>query len=34
MIVITHELDFAKQIADKIIVIEKGKIVEEKENIL
>ena len=34
MIVITHELDFAKQIADKIIVIEKGKIVEEKDNIL
>ena len=34
MIVITHELDFAKQIADKIIVIEKGKIVEEKENTL
>ena len=34
MIVITHELDFAKQIADKIIVIEKGKIVEDKENIL
>lgn len=31
MIVITHEMDFAYQIADKIIVIDKGKIIEEKD---
>lgn len=31
MIIITHEIDFAYQVADKIIVIEKGQIVEEKE---
>lgn len=34
MIVITHELDFAKAVADKIIVIEKGKVIEEKDNII
>ena len=32
MIIITHELDFANKVADKIIVIEKGRIIEEKEN--
>ena len=32
MIIITHEMDFAMKVADKIIVIEKGQIVEEKEN--
>ena len=31
MIIITHEIDFAYQVADKIIVIDKGKIIEEKE---
>jgi len=31
MIIITHEIDFANQVADKIIVIDKGKIIEEKE---
>ena len=31
MIIITHELDFANSVADKIIVIESGKIIEEKE---
>lgn len=31
MIIITHEMDFAYQVADKIIVIDKGKIIEEKE---
>ena len=31
MIIITHELDFANRVADKIIVIESGKIIEEKE---
>ena len=31
MMIITHELDFAYQVADKIIVIESGKIIEEKE---
>jgi polar amino acid transport system ATP-binding protein len=31
MMIITHELDFAYQVADKIIVIEGGKIIEEKE---
>lgn len=31
MIIITHEMDFAYQIADKIIVMEKGQIIEEKE---
>ena len=31
MIIITHEMDFAYQVADKIIVIEKGLIIEEKE---
>lgn len=32
MIIITHEMDFAYQVADKVIVIEKGKIIEEKDN--
>lgn len=32
MIIITHELDFASKIADKIIVMEDGKIIEEKVN--
>lgn len=32
MIIITHELDFAYKVADKIIVMEDGKIIEEKEN--
>jgi len=32
MIIITHEMDFAMKVADKIIVIEKGQIIEEKEN--
>ena len=31
MIIITHEMDFAYQVADKIIVIDKGQIIEEKE---
>ena len=31
MIVITHEMDFAYQIADKIIIIDEGKIIEEKD---
>lgn len=31
MIIITHEIDFAYQVADNIIVIDKGKIIEEKE---
>lgn len=31
MIIITHEIDFAYQVADKIIVIDKGKIIEERE---
>ena len=31
MIIITHEIDFAYKVADKIIVIDKGKIIEEKE---
>jgi len=31
MIIITHEMDFAYQVADKIIVIDKGNIIEEKE---
>ena len=31
MIIITHEMDFAYQVADKIIVIDKRKIIEEKE---
>lgn len=31
MIIITHEIDFAYQVADKIIVIDKGEIIEEKE---
>lgn len=31
MLIITHEMDFAYQVADKIIVIEKGQIIEEKE---
>lgn len=30
MIIITHELDFASKVADKIIVMENGKIIEEK----
>ena len=33
MIIITHEMDFAYQVADKVIVIEKGKIIEEKDNL-
>ena len=33
MLIITHELDFANKVADKIIVMEDGKIIEEKENI-
>ena len=32
MIIITHEMDFAYQVADKVIVIEKGEIIEEKDN--
>ena len=32
MIIITHEMDFAYQVADKVIVMEKGEIVEEKDN--
>lgn len=31
MIIITHEMDFAYQVADKIIVMEQGTIIEEKE---
>ena len=31
MMIITHELDFAYQVADKVIVIESGRIIEEKE---
>ncbi len=31
MIIITHEMDFAYQVADKIIVMENGMIKEEKE---
>ena len=31
MIIITQEMDFAYQVADKIIVIDKGQIIEEKE---
>ena len=31
MIIITHEMDFAYQVADKIIVIDKGQKIEEKE---
>ena len=30
MIIITHEIDFAMQVADKIIVMDQGKIIEEK----
>ena len=33
MLIITHELDFANKVADKIIVMEDGKIIEERENI-
>ena len=33
MIIITHEMDFAYKVADRIIVIEKGKIIKEEENI-
>ena len=32
MIIITHEIDFAMQVADKIIVMDQGKIIEEKVN--
>ena len=31
MIIITHEIDFAYQVADKIIVMDEGQIIEEKE---
>ena len=31
MIIITHELDFANSVADKIIIIENGNVIEEKE---
>ena len=31
MIIITHEMDFAYTVADKVIVIEKGEIIEEKD---
>ena len=31
MIIITHEMDFAYTVADKVIVIEQGKIIEEKD---
>ena len=33
MIIITHELDFASKVADKIIVMENGQIIEEKVNV-
>ena len=33
MLIVTHELDFALSVADKIIVMEKGKIIEEKDNV-
>ena len=33
MLIITHELDFANKVADKIIVMENGKIIEVKENL-
>jgi polar amino acid transport system ATP-binding protein len=29
MIVVTHEMDFAKKFADHIVVMDKGKIIEE-----
>ena len=32
MIIITHEIDFAMQVADKIIVMDQGRIIEEKVN--
>ena len=32
MIIVTHELDFAYKVADKIIVMKNGYIIEEKEN--
>ena len=31
MIIITHEMDFAYAVADKVIVIDKGEIIEEKD---
>lgn len=32
MIIITHEINFAMQVADKIIVMDQGRIIEEKVN--
>lgn len=32
MVIVTHEMDFAKAIANKIIFMDKGKIVEESKN--
>ena len=31
MIVVTHEMGFAKEVADKIVMMEEGKIIEENE---
>ena len=31
MIIVTHEMEFAKAVADRVIVLDKGKIVEESE---
>jgi len=31
MIIVTHEMEFAKAVADRVIFLDKGKIVEESE---
>ena len=31
MIVVTHEMGFAKEVADKIVMMDEGKIIEESE---
>ena len=33
MIIVTHEMEFAKRISDKVIFMEDGKIVEEGSSI-
>ena len=34
MLIVTHEIDFAKDIADRIVIIEDGVIIEEGEDVL